>query len=704
GRGGAPDGLVVDQLQGSARFFHLTAAGSMTRGRFEAQADLDRLARQLARFIDLGDVQLAGRGSIVVTAEQTPSGTCRVEGEARIQGLRWAGLGGWHGQEATLSVTGKLAARLDRGRLHRVEGAQVRLTADGDELTARLIEPMPDLKRAAVAHVQVSLEGNLAAWRRRLPPAFAGPLAWDIQGNGVVTIRSRWDGAQVVLEDVQASVRDFQCRRPGVCIREPSLELRLAAEPIYHGMVLRDVLVRCPTLTASFPRLAIQSQAETTSLTGRGAIEGDVARLVQWLELPAYPFAGRVAVAMSLQPAGVRQRVHLDATLSEWAYGSPSAAAWRGPTVRLVGHAAYDSNADHLQIDAMTVQTTGLALSAAGEVRRLMLTADSSLAGQIQYDLAHLESPLSSLIGTNIRVAGRGSRPFRLRGALSPASGQAVQPGLSFWTSLHGEFGFDWTSLEVLGFRAGPAAIDATLADGWVHVRPISCDLNNGRLRLGPSLRLVPGPCEVHLAPGLVVERARLTPSLCAGALGYALPLLARVTEADGEISLALAAARVPLSDWRGSHVAGQLTVHSAHVTTSPLLRELGLVLRNPPDATLVRDNAVPFQLLHGRVHHRDLQIRFPDVIVRTEGSVGLDGSLALTAEMPIPPNWLGQGPLAAALAQKKLRLPIGGTLSQPRIDDQALRAALGQLGKGAAGEVLRRELERGLDRLLKPR
>jgi hypothetical protein len=76
-----------------------------------------------------------------------------------------------------------------------------------------------------------------------------------------------------------------------------------------------------------------------------------------------------------------------------------------------------------------------------------------------------------------------------------------------------------------------------------------------------------------------------------------------------------------------------------------------------------------------------------------------MDGSLSLTAELPIPPKWLGTGRVSSALAGKTVRLPIGGTLDRPKLDEQALREASARFARETAGEVIREELGKQLEK-----
>ena len=166
------------------------------------------------------------------------------------------------------------------------------------------------------------------------------------------------------------------------------------------------------------------------------------------------------------------------------------------------------------------------------------------------------------------------------------------------------------------------------------------------------------------------------------------------MAQAEGELSLDLDSGRVPLTDPAHAELAGRILIHSAQVSPGPLARELSVLLKGPATLTLAKDNVVPFRVVNGRVYHSGLELHFPELTVRTSGSVGMDGSLSLVAEMPVPPKWLGSSKLARAVAGQTIRLPVGGTLSRPRIDEKALRAASARFARDATEKVLQQELD----------
>jgi hypothetical protein len=187
-------------------------------------------------------------------------------------------------------------------------------------------------------------------------------------------------------------------------------------------------------------------------------------------------------------------------------------------------------------------------------------------------------------------------------------------------------------------------------------------------------------------------------------ALGYALPALAGVAQVDGELSLTIDKLGMPLADQTRTQMQGKLHVHGARFGATHLVQELGVLLRATPPSVQIKDCAVPIKMADGKVYHENLVLFFPDMTVRTSGWVSVDGTLSLVAELPIPEKWLGGGKLSAVMAKQTISLPIGGTLDRPRLDQGALRAAMGQVMRQTAGKLLQNELEDRLKKLLPPR
>ena len=143
----------------------------------------------------------------------------------------------------------------------------------------------------------------------------------------------------------------------------------------------------------------------------------------------------------------------------------------------------------------------------------------------------------------------------------------------------------------------------------------------------------------------------------------------------------------------RGS---GRLTVHAIQLDAGPLTKAVASVLQlQAPAIRLIDNSVVPFLMADGRVEHRDLVFRLKNTTVETSGSVGLDQSLDMMVAISLSGSLLGNGPLAEAIRQHPIRLPLRGTLSHPRIEPAALRSANGAL-RGAVDQWLNRLRSKG--------
>ncbi len=114
-------------------------------------------------------------------------------------------------------------------------------------------------------------------------------------------------------------------------------------------------------------------------------------------------------------------------------------------------------------------------------------------------------------------------------------------------------------------------------------------------------------------------------------------------------------------------------------------------------------EQQIDIQMADGRVHHRGLEMNVHDVVIRTQGWVGLDQSLSMLAEVPIRDQWVQRDRFLSALRGQSIRIPITGTLSHPKVDRSALRQLSRQLLGGAAERLLQDELQRQLKNLFRP-
>ena len=185
---------------------------------------------------------------------------------------------------------------------------------------------------------------------------------------------------------------------------------------------------------------------------------------------------------------------------------------------------------------------------------------------------------------------------------------------------------------------------------------------------------------QVKISPIDAVSEKEVSAELCASALKYVAPILAETTWAEGSISVSLDEWQLTLGDPYQIRGTGKLTIHSLDAgLKSPLAIEISQLISKlikkplPTKVKLAEESTVYFAMENGVISHEGLAFGLPEISdelqIRTSGSVGLDESLDLLLEIPLPLHLLGDGPFANALGSQTLYLPVKGTIDEPKIE-----------------------------------
>lgn len=688
--------VIIDRLDCRSPFLSVEGSGSREGLTASAQFDLDQLARQLEGFVDLGGLRLAGKGSGRLVWQHDPQGPFRAEANLGVQNLEVFVPGRPVWRENNVDASLKAAGATDFASATRIDSADVEITAGSERASLRLVEPLATAASKGPWPLAVAAQGDLAQWMVRAQ-AWNLLTGWNAGGTFRLTGNVVASSSAVELADVQGTVDQLLLTGGGWNVVEPAVRVVLAGQYDLAGrrLALRNAKIECASATVEANELVAALPAEgPLSLSGNLAYRGDVARLQSWITAPGtsptWRAYGQLQGTGQLRQTGGTTTGQLDAAIERLAVAAADGRQFQEPKARLTLRGAYDAATGQLKLDEMLVATAAAGLRASGQVDQLGRNARANLTGQVGYDWQRLMPLLRPYLGNQINIVGRNDRPFALRGPFDPATTEA-------------NASIDWSSMYAYGFQVGPGELDARLAAGTIQCAPLNVTISEGRLTARPRVRLAPSPAVAEVEPGKILDQVRINPDMCAQGLQYIAPILAGVAAAEGRFSIELDQCEIRLDDPAQSKLAGRFTVHAIEVGPGPLVRELAVVLSRASVAKLQRESVIRFHLADGRVYHEGLELVFPEMSVRTHGWVGLDQSMSLVAEMPIPPKWLaGHRLLDAALKNQELKVPIRGTLSQPQIDRRKLDEYNQALVRKATENVIQGELNRQLDKIFK--
>jgi hypothetical protein len=716
-------GLVVRELVAAADFLEVQGSGSLDRFSATTRFDLDRLVHELGRFVDLRGVQLSGSGNGKLEASRAEDGIMSGHGEFDVRGFRFAMPGDRLWQEDNLSVrlsaTGEVHA--DRGATSAdgraassaLHTAVVSFSSAGEEVRIQLAKPIFRFTSNSDWPIAVRiLDGNLANWSARLRPWIALG-AWQASGNCNATATLTWSTAGLELTQCDATLDDLVVAN-GASNVFTDRNLVLGASGRWDRQGGPLLVYRATARGTSAAVDATDCRFGAAETSGQASFQVDLARASNWLT----PLLGASGAQLVGQASGSVQLeskgglVHAVGKLN----GDNLAVAAGANSNHLVDRrlqaavdATYDRAADVLRVDTCEINGEAVRLAARGSLAGWSTSPAIDVAGQVDYDLERLMPLLRWYAGDGLKATGRGPQNFVIRGPLDsalvtvpPVSAGARETQAPHWrAALNAEAGIGWTSLGWQGFNLGPGKLHGRMAEGRLVVDPFDVPIDDGRLTLAPQVYLATDPIAFALPKGPVLKQVRITPELCAAGLKYINPFLAGVTSVNGNVSMDLDGAWVPLGNAQQASAAGKLKIERVEVSGGPLLGDVlpAILLMKPARVPLLPD--VQFWVQNGRVYHKGVGIELQGTTVTTSGSVGFDESLDIVAEMTVPEKWLGGNVLGKALKNQKIKIPIRGTLHSPQVDAKELARLRSEFVGEAAGNVIRDEL---LDRLLKPR
>jgi translocation and assembly module TamB len=774
--------LRLDALNCDSEFLKISASGTPHEATAHAQFDLDKLAEQLGQFLDLRGMELAGTGTaqfdLRAGSSSTPA-TGSIPFSATATGdltqLRVTLADGAVWSEPQLTVEANAVGSLDRATLRpsRLETGQFHLsaraasdvsTAPADELDARLTSPVDMAAASPTYPLSLRATGNIARWLTRARPVFA-PAGWQLDGEAELTVAVTVAASAVDASNAKLVMTDLKAASPGWTVNEPRVEV--SGDVRWDGTSGR-LATKQAQLVTSTVSLATKdvdvrlAEGRVAQLGGAAAFRVDLARLAAWRQSssqtsPPWQPAGMVTGNLQFAQQGDRITGELavsgkNLVLSEWQSAGTGRQAgyktrWLEAELTVRGMTDYQTSADRLALRQLMIQSNTLQAAIDGQVEGLSTVADVNVKGTLNYDLAQVSQLLLPYTGGGVQLTGREQARFALTGRLAPIADlragsrapSAVADGRTpagaedrpargdmqspaHWSRrASAQIELPWSAANVYGLPVGAGRLSAVLGDGLVRVEPLALAVGEGRVTAAPLVRLDPEPSELTLPAGPLISNVRISPEVSEGMLKYVAPVLAGTTRSEGQFSIQLSGARVPLVEASKADVTGQMTVHSVQVVPGPLAqqwvqlaqqieaiakrRDIGALTARPQVSLLsIRDQQVGFRMVDGRVYHDGMEFQSGDVVIRSQGSVGLDETLSLMLFVPIQDKWIEREPLLAGLKGQSLQVPITGTITHPQMDQRAVANLSQQLIQSAAGQAVGTELNKALDKLFKPR
>lgn len=735
---------AIEQVSVKSSFLEMQGEGDLRAGQLTARADLDKLASELSRLIDLAEVQLAGQMNVDVRWQQQPGSTWQLNGDGSLDRLKviLPGLLPWQEEQLKLTLTAEGVPNATG--LAELTSMQFGVQSQGDAFVVQLTAPVTNPSASSSWPLAWKLDGDLATWTPRVQtfiPLGDWTIAGMVEGKG----SGNFAPQQFELGETTVNISQLMAASSAMTIREPRVEVATAGiVNLASGSAsFPSTTVRSSSIAARAENVNVTTASPGIAVTGLTEFRGDLQRLRSWFETPAAPFTskltGELIGRVELKYIGNVIDASLDTSMNNVVFSwteqptaeaiatarpgvppEPTVASWDEKSIRLTAAGTYDPTGDAAQLASMNFVSSFATLQMSGEMQKLTSEMLVQLKGETVFFMEQVTLRLAPYLGPSFSISGQDRRPFAIRGPLRSLSidGSAPAQGLVS-TQLAAEAAVGWDAVRYMGLVGGNGLLSAKLDQGVLALGPLDMQLSEGKFTASPRIMLAQPQMRLVMDKGPLLSRVRISPDMCRDWLKFVAPVVADATQAEGTFSADLEGVSVPLDPAASKNdisAGGLLTIHTAQIGPGPLadqylvmIRQLkGVLDGNPAAATtpeprgwiLLPEQQVKVEVVDGRVYHQGFTMNVKDVSIVTRGSVGLDQTLEMLAEVPIPDKWIEGKPLLVGLRGQRISIPIRGQINKPQLDSSAISQLAKQFVNQAAQGLLQDGLNKGLERL----
>ena len=740
--------IYIESLDCITNFLTLRGSATTNEGEFRIEGDLKSAMAEASQFFDFGETRIEGivDGEFAWRFDGSPTDklTSRplgVGGRFKIDKplVNLPGQTSWAedelnvvvqaaGQMLPVTTAQSRSIRLDTGKLELVNARQ--------SFVADLAEPLVNPSANSTWNLECRVGGNVQNWLSQISTFI--PVAAEATGviDATALVQVNPKSLTVQRSNFEFTNLDFQGY--GLTLSEPQMiGDAVLGYDIERGILqVSDASLASSAISARGQQIIFDTDSTQGSLSGDIAFRADVNRCISMFAKPA-PDAihwfgtanGTVNLQTNANSIGGTVAINVDelvaAQFQARQSGTQNVSAGGGSwnrlleekVVKLDSQLTMDRSFNRVDFQNTQLQASAANVIASGSISDLTTIMNTNIQGTWQPDWQRLKPLLDSMLGGLASIEGVQGGGFQMAGPIfNPNSDQ---PGQSWiHPNLQVAANASWQGGAVLGMPIGGSNLDLQLQQGVAAVNTQPIQFGGGTVRLAPRLDLNSSEMVLFMPQGRVVDNIQLTQEICRGWMKYVAPMLADATAAEGRFSIDAGNVQVPLSNLSAANVQGQAVLHGANVGPGPLSQQLiavvaqvkALAKGQPLSAATASGNStwirmpeqnVPFAVQQGRVHHQGMQFQIDDVLVQTTGSVGLDQSMQMVAQIPILDSWVGTSRWTQGLRGQTLQIPIGGTVSKPQVDNRALQQMSQQLVQQAAGAAINQEVQGQVQGLL---
>jgi len=384
----------------------------------------------------------------------------------------------------------------------------------------------------------------------------------------------------------------------------------------------------------------------------------------------------------ALTQSGQKEGVRIEATVTgSGALERDGATVFAEKEARLAVDAQFAADYDSVQVSKVDLASGLFNVQAQADITELSTRCVVASKGKASIDFEAVTQLLEAKGLDEFHLTGRELREFNfvapVAGGIATVFSDGDFSGAAFVGSFKG-----------LGLSAGPSEAAFRLSKGRLKVAYTPA-LNDGKLQLTPELTVERGTTTLSFpAQTRLLENVKINQEMVDKLMVNVNPLFQGSKVLDGTVTLDLKSCRLVSGLTPDKGVAADMGIvfKNLKLELGPSLLELLAMLKVKNREYNVTQLPVHVVVKDGRINMDPIRMVIDKQPVIFSGWVAFDGTIKYVIEVPITDRMTG-GTGGKLLKGMSIKIPVTGTVNEPRLDTSVLQNALGGLLKSAVGE-----------------
>ena len=753
--------LALENVNWISDFLNVSGDADMKTASFVAKGDLSKLMERVGQFVDLQGANVAGsidgkfgwqvadgQASLDNGIENLP---IQIGGAFVIDNpvIEMPGMPRWQQPQVSVKLSGtgisqtgspggSLNGQSQTASRLQLDQAGLQVDIGTERLVATLAQPVADAFTNEVWTANCQMTGTMAGWVGHVQNFVD---LGDVKADGKLNLicAANLNPQNLQLSGIQYTIEQLGFDGYGVKIREQQAS---GTGSVAYDLNSGSILIPETTLTTS--SLSARGQELQISfpsnmrVDGNVAFKADVNRVADWFELsPAddsvFWFGGvDGTIQLASNENGIGGRIN--STITDLIAATKSSAqpqrnqqgqiiqassgaqaqweeVWRESKVGVAGDISMANDFNAVGFQNLTLDSSALKASTTGTLSDLSGSMAADIKGVWVPDWQKINSLMKAYTGDFVQLAGSGEHQFAVRGPIFETN---VQPGAAApWVSpsLQASASFGWDQGELLGLPIGKSDFDVGVSQSIGQVQTQGIPFAGGLVQFAPQLDMRTAEPVLVMDQTRLINNVALQPETARQWLKFVAPLAADATSAQGNFTVDIGSAKVPVLDPMKMEARGAVRLSNVVVGAGPTAEKLLASVKQirsflKPEATdrdlntwlRMDEQTVPILVREGRVFHEDLKFSHKDLVVQTSGSVGMDQTLNMVAKIPIHEDWINGKDYLAGLKGKSISIPVTGTVSKPILDKSSIQNLTQNLARDAANSAINKAVTEKLN------